>query len=109
DENGPTHEQVQQLASLRSMPVLSVIRPADVNETNAAWRLVMETNKHPTALVLTRQGLPTIEGTASHAIEGVQKGAYLISKENENIDAILLATGSEGRLSFKAQGASWEE
>src|SRR5699024_11155700 len=72
-EDGPTHEPVEQLASLRAMPGLSVIRPADGNETNAAWRLAMETNNHPTALVLTRQGLPTIEGTASHAIEGVQK------------------------------------
>src|SRR5699024_5909568 len=78
-EDGPTHEPVEQLASLRAMPGLSVIRPADGNETNAAWRLAMETNNHPTALVLTRQGLPTIEGTASHAIEGVQKGAYIIS------------------------------
>src|SRR5699024_6630322 len=61
-EDGPTHEPVEQLASLRAMPGLSVIRPADGNETNAAWRLAMETNNHPTALVLTRQGLPTIEG-----------------------------------------------
>src|SRR5699024_6935200 len=98
-EDGPTHEPVEQLASLRAMPGLSVIRPADGNETNA----------HPTALVLTRQGLPTIEGTASHAIEGVQKGAYIISKENENIDAILLATGSEVSLAIKAQEALWEE
>src|SRR5699024_5703750 len=58
-EDGPTHEPVEQLASLRAMPGLSVIRPADGNETNAAWRLAMETNNHPTALVLTRQGLPT--------------------------------------------------
>ncbi|HLR23975.1 MAG TPA: transketolase [Pseudogracilibacillus sp.] len=108
-EDGPTHEPVEQLASLRAMPGLSVIRPADGNETNAAWRLAMETNNHPTALVLTRQGLPTIEGTASHAIEGVQKGAYIISKENENIDAILLATGSEVSLAIKAQEALWEE
>src|SRR5699024_10788773 len=81
-EDGPTHEPVAQLASLRAMPGLSVNRPADGNETNAALRLAMETNNHPAALVLTRQGLPTIEGTASHAIEGVQKGAYIISKEN---------------------------
>src|SRR5699024_771402 len=59
-EDGPTHEPVEQLASLRAMPGLSVIRPADENETNAAWRLAMETNNHQTALVLTRQGLPTI-------------------------------------------------
>src|SRR5699024_6674887 len=108
-EDGPTHESVEKLASLRPLHSLTVIRPVAGNETNAALRLAMETNNHTTALVLTRQGLPTIEGTASHAIEGVQKGAYIISKENENIDAILLATGSEVSLAIKAQEALWEE
>src|SRR5699024_8979928 len=102
-------ELVEQIASLRAIPGLSVLRPAVGKETNEVWRLDMETNNYPTALVLTRQGLPTIEGTASHAIEGVQKGAYIISKENENIDAILLATGSEVSLAIKAQEALWEE
>src|SRR5699024_172394 len=88
-EDGPTHEPVEQLASLRAMPNLSVIRPADGNETNAAWRLALESTEQPTSLVLTRQGLDTIEGTEEAAYEGVKRGAYIISKENEKLDAII--------------------
>lgn len=102
-EDGPTHEPVEQLASLRAMPQLSVIRPADGNETNAAWRLALESSNEPTALVLTRQGLPTLENTISQAYEGVKRGAYIVSKEEKQIDAIILATGSEVNLAIKAQ------
>lgn len=102
-EDGPTHEPVEQLASLRAMPHLSVIRPADGNETNAAWRLALESTNEPTALVLTRQGLPTLENTVSEAYEGVKRGAYVISKEEKQIDAILIATGSEVNLAIAAQ------
>src|SRR5699024_7574079 len=79
-EDGPTHEPVEHLASLRAMPGLSLIRPADGNETQAAWRLALESKDQPTALVLTRQGLPTLEGTKELAYEGVKKGGYVISK-----------------------------
>src|SRR5699024_448305 len=90
-EDGPTHEPIEQLASLRAMPGLSVIRPADGNETEAAWRLAMESVDHPSALVLTRQGLPTLEGTKENAYEGVKKGAYIVSdSEKETPDALLL-------------------
>jgi len=102
-EDGPTHEPVEQLASLRAMPHLSVIRPADGNETNAAWRLALESTNEPTALVLTRQGLPTLENTISEAYEGVKRGAYVISKEEKQIDAILIATGSEVNLAIAAK------
>src|SRR5699024_10087902 len=102
-EDGPTHEPVEQLASLRAMPDLSVIRPADGNETNAAWRLALESTNKPTALVLTRQGLPTLENTISETYEGVKRGAYVISKEEKQIDAILIATGSEVNLAIEAQ------
>lgn len=78
-EDGPTHEPVEQLAGLRAMPNLSVIRPADGNETAAAWKLSVESTKTPTALVLTRQNLPTIKNTDKNAYEGVSKGAYVIS------------------------------
>ncbi|HLR42339.1 MAG TPA: transketolase [Pseudogracilibacillus sp.] len=104
-EDGPTHEPVEQLASLRAMPNLSVIRPADGNETNAAWRLALESTEQPTSLVLTRQGLDTIEGTKEAAYEGVKRGAYIISKENEKLDAIIIATGSEVNLALDAQTA----
>ena len=103
-EDGPTHEPIEQLPSLRAMPGLSLIRPADANETQAAWRLALESKNKPTALVLTRQGLPTLENTKELAYEGVKKGAYIVSKgEKETPDALLLATGSEVQLAVKAQ------
>ncbi|MFD1170732.1 transketolase [Oceanobacillus caeni] len=103
-EDGPTHEPIEQLASLRAMPGLSVIRPADGNEVQAAWRLALESTDRPTALVLSRQNLPTLEGTKEAAYEGVKKGAYIVSKaENETPDALLLATGSEVSLAVEAQ------
>ncbi|MBN9652940.1 transketolase [Halobacillus sp. GSS1] len=103
-EDGPTHEPVEQLASLRAMPNLSVLRPADGNETNAAWRLALESEATPTALVLTRQGLPTLKGTEEHAYEGMKKGAYILSdSDKEEPDAILLASGSEVQLIVEAQ------
>ncbi|MFS0673963.1 transketolase [Ornithinibacillus sp. 179-J 7C1 HS] len=103
-EDGPTHEPVEHLAALRAMPGLSTIRPADGNETAAAWRLAVESTDTPTALVLTRQALPTLEGTKEHAYEGVKKGAYIISdSEKETPDALLLATGSEVQLAVQAK------
>src|SRR5699024_314630 len=109
-EDGPTHEPIEQLASLRAMPGLSLIRPADGNETKAAWKLAIESTDKPTALVLTRQGLPTLEGTKENAYEGVKKGAYILSEsEKETPDAILLATGSEVQLAVNAQEALKKE
>ncbi|MCK1993827.1 transketolase [Peribacillus muralis] len=105
-EDGPTHEPIEQLASLRAMPNLGVIRPADGNETAAAWKVAMESTNKPTALVLTRQGLPTIKDTAQNAYEGVSKGAYVISASKKaDADALLLATGSEVNLAVEAQQA----
>ncbi|MHA6251203.1 transketolase [Oceanobacillus sp. CAU 1775] len=103
-EDGPTHEPVEHLAALRAFPGLSIIRPADANETSAAWRLALESSEEPTALVLTRQNLPTLAGTKTAAYEGVKRGAYTISKaEKETPDALLLATGSEVQLATQAQ------
>ncbi|MCQ6280072.1 transketolase [Bacillus sp. EB600] len=103
-EDGPTHEPVEQIAALRAMPNLSVIRPADGNETAAAWKLAVESTEKPTALVLTRQNLPTIKDTDKNAYEGVSKGAYVISPAGkETADALLLATGSEVGLAVEAQ------
>ncbi|RDU38661.1 transketolase [Neobacillus piezotolerans] len=103
-EDGPTHEPVEQLAALRAMPNLSVVRPADGNETTAAWKLAIESRDIPTALVLTRQNLPTIKGTDENAYEGVKKGAYVVSPSSkETPDALLLASGSEVGLAVKAQ------
>lgn len=109
-EDGPTHEPVEHLASLRAMPGLSLIRPADANETAAAWRLAIESKDKPTALVLTRQNLPTLPGTAQKAYNGVKKGAYVVSEtEKETPDAILIATGSEVSLAVEAQKALKEK
>lgn len=103
-EDGPTHEPVEQLAALRAMPNLSVVRPADGNETAAAWKLAVESRDIPTALVLTRQNLPTLKGTDENAYEGVKKGAYVVSPSSkETPDALLLAAGSEVGLAVKAQ------
>jgi transketolase len=103
-EDGATHEPIEHLISFRAMPGLSLIRPADGNETQAAWRLAVESKDKPTALVLSRQNLPTLEGTKEHAYEGVKKGAYVISDSVKQIpDALILATGSEVQLAVKAQ------
>ncbi|MGY3716611.1 transketolase [Sutcliffiella cohnii] len=105
-EDGPTHEPIEQLPSLRCMPNLSVIRPADGNETAAAWKVALESTQTPTALVLTRQNLPTIKDTDKNAYEGVSKGAYVISPaQKETADVLLLATGSEVGLAVQAQEA----
>ncbi|MGJ9383546.1 transketolase [Salipaludibacillus sp. CF4.18] len=104
-EDGPTHEPVEQLSALRAIPGLSVIRPADGNEVAAAWKIALETKDQPTALVLTRQDLPTLPASKENAYEGVKKGAYVVSKASGNVDGLLLATGSEVSLAVEAQKA----
>ncbi len=99
-EDGPTHEPIEQLAMLRSIPNVSVIRPADATETAAAWRLAVESTKTPTALVLTRQNVTTMENTS---YDGVSKGAYIVSEAAGDLDGILIATGSEVNLAMAAQ------
>nr|WP_304215368.1 transketolase [Fredinandcohnia onubensis] len=102
-EDGPTHEPVEQLAALRAMPGLSILRPADAKETAAAWRLAIESTDTPTALVLTRQGLPTLELDQEAVYEGVKKGAYVVSEAKGEAAGLLLATGSEVSLAIEAQ------
>src|SRR5699024_5119879 len=102
-EDGPTHEPVEHLASLRAMPNVTVLRPADANETQVAWQIAVEATERPTILVLTRQGLPTIDIEKNTLAEGVRKGAYVVSDAEKDIDAILLATGSEVTLAVEAQ------
>ncbi|GAB6093363.1 transketolase [Furfurilactobacillus curtus] len=102
-EDGPTHEPIEQLAALRAMPGLSVIRPADANETIAAWQQAMGTHDRPTALILSRQTLPVLAGAKLHP-EGVSRGAYVISPQKGGTpDGILIATGSEVQLAIIAQ------
>jgi transketolase len=95
-EDGPTHQPVSQLASLRSIVNLTVLRPADANETAEAWRVAVENRHGPTALVLTRQNLPVLEETGRLAREGFGKGAYVLhDPEGGEPEILLLATGSE--------------
>ena len=106
-EDGPTHEPVEQLASVRAMPNLNVIRPADGNEVIAAWRRAVTETKRPTALILTRQNLPVLDNTAELAEAGVNRGAYVISPEaaGSDLDGIIIATGSEVKLAIDTQAA----
>ncbi len=103
-EDGPTHQPVEHLASLRAIPNLVVLRPADANETLAAWKIAMSVNR-PVALVLTRQKLPVIENTSLDINQAVSKGAYIISDCEGKPDLILIATGSEVHLAMDAKDA----
>lgn len=109
-EDGPTHEPIEQLASIRIIPDLTVIRPADGNETSAAWAYAVENKENPVALVLTRQNLPILEGTAAGARANIKRGAYVLSDAaNGKPQAQILATGSEVQLAVAAQKALAEE
>jgi len=103
-EDGPTHQPVEQLASLRAIPRLIVIRPCDANETAAAWRVAIETRDRPVALVLTRQNVPTLDRNQFAAAEGLRQGAYvLVDAPNGKPDLILIGTGSEVPLVVAAR------
>lgn len=99
-EDGPTHQPVEQLAMLRSIPNVDVIRPADAHETYAAWKLALMSTDHPTCLIFTRQKLSQI---AASSFEGVQKGGYVISKERAQAVFTIVASGSEVSLALEAQ------
>ncbi len=101
-EDGPTHQPVEHLASLRAIPGFTVIRPADANETAAAWRVAVQL-KRPLALVLTRQKLPVLDLDAYPIAEGMPRGAYVLADANGKPDVILIATGSEVQLALGAQ------
>jgi transketolase len=103
-EDGPTHQPVEQLAALRAIPNMTVIRPADANETVYAWKAAIEHNSGPVAIVLTRQKLPVIDRTIYSPAENLSKGAYIISEsKNMKIDVILIGTGSEVSLCLESQ------
>ena len=102
-EDGPTHQPIEQLASLRAIPELIVIRPCDANETAVAWRVAIETRDRPVALILTRQNVPTLDRTQFAAAEGLRRGAYVLQDAPEGKpDLILIGTGSEVSLIVRA-------
>jgi transketolase len=107
--DGPTHQPVEQLAGIRAIPHLRVIRPADANEVAQAWRVHID-GDGPTAIVLTRQSVPVLEGTAERAPDGLPRGAYvLVDEPRPEIDLVLVGTGSEVSLCTRARDALGSE
>lgn len=101
-EDGPTHEPIEQLTALRTIPGVTVIRPSDANETASAWAYALQQNDGPVALILSRQNLPIFEQTKANVAD-VAKGAYVLTETNSNPDVILIATGSEVSLAVNAK------
>lgn len=101
-EDGPTHQPIEQIASLRSIPNLVVIRPADANETVEAWKYAINYRGGPVALILTRQKLPILDQNKYGSAKGLQRGAYVVKDSKQKPDLILIATGSEVSLSLNA-------
>ncbi|QBE47568.1 transketolase [Leucobacter triazinivorans] len=100
-EDGPTHQPIEQLATLRAIPNLAMVRPADANEVSAAWHEVLSRHAGPTGLALTRQNVPVLEGTSA---EGVRKGAYVLADSpTGKVDVLLIGTGSEVQLAVEAR------
>ncbi len=101
-EDGPTHQPIEHLASLRAMPGLTVIRPSDANETAEAWRIALTSNNNPTALALSRQSLPTLDRSNLGDAGGLAKGAYILKDTVGNPSAIIIANGSEVHIALEA-------
>jgi transketolase len=109
-QDGSTHQPVEQLAGLRAVPGLTVIRPGDANETAVAWRVALEAANHPVALVLTRQNVPTLDRSKCAAADGLRQGAYVLADApNGRPDVILIATGSEVGLIMAARQTLLEQ
>ncbi len=102
-EDGPTHQPVEQLVSLRAIPGLLVFRPADANEVAEAWRYVMQLKRDPAVLVLSRQALPTVDRSKLAPAAGLANGAYVLAEADGEPDVILIATGSEVALALSAR------
>lgn len=103
-EDGPTHQSIEQLSSLRAIPNLTVIRPADANETAVAWKVTLQSRNSPVALILTRQKIPVFDRNKFASADGLNKGAYILSDApNAKPDLILIATGSEVFKAIQAQ------
>jgi transketolase len=101
-EDGPTHQPVEHLASLRAIPGLTVIRPADATETAEAWRQALESREHPIVLALTRQKLPVLDRRKMPPAENLANGAYILVDTDGRPDIILIASGSEVHLTLEA-------
>jgi transketolase len=101
-EDGPTHQPVEHLASLRAMPNLDVIRPADANELSVLWKYILGLKNRPVALILTRQDVPIFDRSVYASAEGALRGAYVLADSKSKPDIILIGTGSEVQLCLGA-------
>lgn len=101
-EDGPTHQPIEQLSSLRAIPGVQVLRPGDAEETVAAWHIAMESKDHPVVLALTRQNVPVYEKEDKNWKETIKKGAYVVKNGGENPDVTVVATGSEVNMALDA-------
>jgi transketolase len=101
-EDGPTHQPVEQIMNLRQVPNMTVIRPADANETAEAWRLALSNTAGPTALIFSRQNLPVLDRSLCNAASGTRRGGYILWQSGENPELILIATGSESAMALDA-------
>ncbi len=108
-EDGPTHQPIEQLASLRAVPSMIVLRPADANEVAEAWRVTMQQTRHPVCLIMSRQALPTIDRSKYASAAGVAKGAYVVGNCDGTPEVILMGTGSELSLCLGAYEALKDE
>jgi transketolase len=105
-EDGPTHQPIEQLAALRAIPGLDVVRPADATETTIAWRTIIEHDDRPAGLILSRQNLPVIDRSTHGSAEGVAQGAYVLAEASTGIpEVILIGTGSEVQIALEARDA----
>jgi transketolase len=102
-EDGPTHQPIEQIASLRAIPGMVVIRPCDANETRCAWQIAMENHDGPTVLVLSRQHVPTLDRKQLAPADELRRGAYVLNPEVDDPELILIATGSEVSLILGAE------
>jgi transketolase len=102
-EDGPTHQRIEQMLALRAIPNLYVVRPADANETAAAWQVAIERKDGPVAILLSRQGLPILDDTAKLAEHGVWQGAYMLAAADGTPDLVIVASGSEVHLALQAR------
>ena len=101
-EDGPTHQPVEQIMNLRQVPNMTVIRPADANETLEAWRIAITNTQCPTTLIFSRQNLPVLDRSVYNAASGVQQGGYILWESAANPELILISTGSEVPLTLTA-------
>lgn len=108
-EDGPTHQPVEQIMNLRQIPNMTVLRPADANETLEAWRLALTNTEGPTALVFSRQNLPVLDRSACAPSSGVRRGGYVLWESSTNPELILMATGSEVAITLSAARTLAEE